>query len=150
MIIDKNKENKIIRRFGKIRDCKTPMPISKTKYSAGYDVITPVNIVIEPKNEKIIHTGLIYETTETDEYLAIYPRSGLGFKYCRLANTVAIIDSDYEGEIVIKLRNEGDEPIFIEKGKGIAQAIIQPFLRLSPDNREVNDRGIGGFGSTDK
>lgn len=148
MIINKE-NNKIIRRFSKIRDCKTPMPISKTKCSAGYDIITPVDIVIEPKNEKIIHTGLIYETTETDECLVIYPRSGLGFKYCRLANSVGIIDSDYEGEIVVKLRNEGNESIFIEKGKGIAQAIIQPFLRLSPDNREVNNRGIGGFGSTD-
>lgn len=148
MIIE-NKNNSVIREFVATKD-DIVMPVASTKYSAGYDIKTNMEITLAPGEEIIYNTHLIYKTTETDEFVAIYPRSGLGFKYyCRLANTVGIIDTDYDGEIKIKIRNEGNETMIIPAYTGIAQAIIQPYLRLSPDCGRYNERGTGGFGSTD-
>ena len=87
-------------------------------------------------------------------YLAIYPRSGLGFKYqLHLANTVGIIDADYsssdnEGHMWIKLVNGGNKELTILPGEAIAQGIIQTFCLTDDDNTD----GIrnGGFGSTSK
>lgn len=93
---------------------------------------------------------------DNDKFLAIYPRSGLGFKYrVQLDNTVAIIDSDYsqsdnEGQMYIKLTNDSREgkPVEIKAGEAIVQGIITQFFKTDDDNAD----GIrnGGFGSTDK
>ena len=89
-----------------------------------------------------------------DKFLAIYPRSGLGFKYkLQLWNGVAIIDSDYynsdnEGHIFIKLYNDSPEgkTLLVEQGEAFAQGIIQQyFLTENDDARGVRN---GGFGST--
>lgn len=145
------KENGLIERRFVATEDNIPLPTASTEYSAGYDIKTRFPIVLEPNEEIEFNTHLRYETTESNEFIAIYPRSGLGFKnYVRLANTVGIIDSDYEGEIKIKLRNESDKTVLIEEYTGIAQAIIQPYLKLSPDKRVGKKRGKGGFGSTDE
>lgn len=147
-MIIKNKG--IVRRFVPIRkDVK--LPKASTQYSAGYDIFSPRDFELEHNCTETISTGLRYETTELDEFVALYPRSSLGFKnYCRLANTVGIIDADYEGEIKIRIRNEGYEPMIIKQGQAICQAVIQPYLKLEPDFRDSTKRGSGGFGSTDK
>ena len=83
----------------------------------------------------------------------VMPRSGLGFKfYTRLANTVGLIDQDYQGEIMIKMRNEGTKPFEIKQYDRIAQMMFIPVL--TPTFVEVSEfsaetaRGEGGFGST--
>ena len=82
------------------------------------------------------------------------PRSGLGFKHgIRLANTVGIIDSDYqfahnEGHIMIKFYNPSSEIIEIEQGKGFAQGIVVPYLIC--DGAASDEDRVGGFGSTTK
>lgn len=88
------------------------------------------------------------------EMLLLFPRSSLGFKYyCRLANTVGVIDSDYynsdnEGHIWVKLRNEGDKAMFIKSGEGICQGVFIPFLLTDNDSFDVGNVRNGGIGST--
>lgn len=91
---------------------------------------------------------------DEDKFLAIYPRSGLGFKYrMQLDNTVGIADSDYsgsdnEGHIFVKITNDGreDKTIHINKGEAFAQGIITQYFVTIDD--ETNGIRNGGFGST--
>ena len=131
------------------------IPKRATTGSAGYDFFSPFTFTLNPNETIKIPTG-IRVILDNDKFLAIYPRSGLGFKFrLQLDNTVGIIDSDYsnsdnEGHIFIKITNDGREgkPITINKGDGIAQGIITQFFKTDDDNSE----GIrnGGFGSTTK
>ena len=130
-------------------------PKRSTKESAGYDIFTPVDIMLKPNEEVKIPTGLRVHM-QKGEVLLIFPRSGLGFKYyTRLANTIPVIDSDYvnsdnEGHIWIKIRNEGNKDLFINKGEAFCQAIFMPFLLIDGDNFEDGEDRNGGFGSTTK
>lgn len=96
-------------------------------------------------------TGLAFEVPE-GHVLQVYSRSGHGFKHgVRLSNCTGIIDSDYRGELMVKLHNDGDDPFIVKKGDRIAQAIIVPVDRVSfdvVDDLSGTDRGAGGFGST--
>ena len=131
------------------------IPKRATMGSAGYDFFAPFTFTLNPNETIKIPTG-IRVILDSDKFLAIYPRSGLGFKFrLQLDNTVGIIDSDYcnsdnEGHIFIKITNDGREgkSITINKGDGIAQGIITQFFKTDDDNSE----GIrnGGFGSTTK
>lgn len=131
------------------------LPIAKSKFSAGYDFISVVDMVIEPNEIVKIPTGIKVCLNE-DEFLGIYVRSSFGVKYnVRMCNQVGIIDSDYynnvdnEGHIFVCLQNEGDKSLYIKKGNGFAQGIFQKFLLSDDDNRINNDR-TGGIGSTNK
>ena len=131
------------------------IPKRATTGSAGYDFFAPFTFTLNPNETIKIPTG-IRVILDSDKFLAIYPRSGLGFKFrLQLDNTVGIIDSDYcnsdnEGHIFIKITNDGREgkSITINKGDGIAQGIITQFFKTDDDN----SGGIrnGGFGSTTK
>lgn len=131
------------------------IPKRATTGSAGYDFFAPFTFTLNPNETIKIPTG-IRVILDSDKFLAIYPRSGLGFNFrLQLDNTVGIIDSDYcnsdnEGHIFIKITNDGREgkSITINKGDGIAQGIITQFFKTDDDNSE----GIrnGGFGSTTK
>lgn len=131
------------------------IPKRATTGSAGYDFFAPFTFTLNPNETIKIPTG-IRVILDSDKFLAMYPRSGLGFKFrLQLDNTVGIIDSDYcnsdnEGHIFIKITNDGREgkSITINKGDGIAQGIITQFFKTDDDNSE----GIrnGGFGSTTK
>lgn len=135
---------------------KIILPYRKTELSAGYDFIYngSEDLILEPGEvSKVINTGIRVEIFSYD-FLAILPRSGIGFKYqTRLANTVGVIDADYfysdnEGHIKIKLVN-GNEKLIIKPGMGFAQGIFIPFgLTLDDDNIEKRTRN-GGLGSTD-
>lgn len=131
------------------------MPKRGTKWSAGYDIFTPIKIELEPGQDIKIPTGLkVY--MRPDEYLAALPRSGQGFKYyLRLANTEGVIDADYrfsdnEGHFYVKIRNEGHEKVVIEKGVGICQVIFKKYLLVDGDSTEIGAERNGGFGSTTK
>ena len=131
------------------------LPKRATIGSAGYDFFAPFSFKLEVGETIKIPTG-IRVLLDDDKFLAIYPRSGLGFKYrIQLDNTVGIIDSDYsqsdnEGHIFIKLTNDGKEnkSININKGDAIAQGVIQQYFITEDD--DTTGRRNGGFGSTDK
>lgn len=130
------------------------LPSRKTKNSAGYDFISFLDITINPGEIKKIPTGIKVNMNE-DEYLAIYVRSSMGFKYnVRMCNQVGIVDSDYynnsdnEGHIWISLQNEGDKEYTIKKGDGFAQGIFTKYLVTQDDVSGVIR--TGGIGSTNR
>lgn len=131
------------------------LPRRATTGSPGYDIFSPFDFILKAGKTIKFPTG-IRVLLDNDKFLAIYPRSGLGFKYrVQLDNTVGIIDSDYsqsnnEGQMYIKLTNDSREgkPVEIKAGEAIAQGIITQFFKTDDDNAD----GIrnGGFGSTDR
>ena len=131
------------------------LPRRATKGSAGYDCFAPFDVLLEPGEDAKVPTG-IRAYMKQGEALMAFPRSGLGFKYyCRLANTVGIIDSDYyysdnEGHIFVKLRNEGNKPLIIRQGEAMCQFIFIPCLLADGDSFEKGETRNGGFGSTTK
>lgn len=130
------------------------LPRRGTKHSAGYDIFSPFEFTLEPNETILIPTG-IKAYMQFDEMVCGYPRSSKGFKFfMRLANTVAIGDSDYydniknEGHYFIKIRNEGNKTMKIEKGEAFAQFIFQKYLLADDDNFEDGEDRVGGIGST--
>lgn len=131
------------------------LPKRATVGSAGYDFYAPYDFSLEPNQTIKIPTGIRVKIDE-GWFLAIVPRSSLGFKYrLQLDNTVGIIDSDYynalnEGHIFIKLTNDSknDLVLNVKKGEAIAQGIFLPFGITTDD--EVIEKRTGGFGSTNK
>lgn len=129
------------------------LPRRATTGSAGYDIFAPYDIEILPQQTVKIPTG-IRVTLDDDKFLAIYPRSGLGFKFkMQLWNTTGIIDSDYnqsdnEGHIWCKFYNGSPDgkTIVIRKGEAMCQGIIQQFFKTVDD--ETDGVRNGGFGST--
>lgn len=131
------------------------LPCRATTGSAGYDFFAPYTFSLLPGESIKIPTG-IRAIISDGWVLALFPRSGLGFKYrLQLDNTVGIIDSDYsksdnEGHIFCKITNDGREEktLDVGKGKGFCQGIFIPFGIT--ENDDVNVERNGGFGSTDK
>lgn len=122
------------------------IPVYATSGAGGFDIT-----VAEYEGGDVYNTGLAFEIPE-GHVLKIYGRSGHAFKHgMRLANCVAIIDSDYRGTVKIKLAYDGWTTHVVEKGERIAQGIIVPipFVEFN-EVSELNDteRGKGGFGST--
>lgn len=130
------------------------LPRQGTARSMGMDFFAPYDITILPNNYELIPTGVRWVVNPIDDNLGliIVPRSGLGFKYgIRLANTVGIIDADYqyadnEGHIMIKLYNPSKERVKIKQGQGFAQGIVLPFFICK--GAESDESRFGGFGST--
>ena len=130
------------------------LPRRATSGSAGYDIYTPIHIILEPGRTIKIPTGVRCEI-EPGWFLGILPRSGHGFKDgLQLANTLAVIDSDYfyssnEGHIFVKLVNDSCicKTVDIPTWQGMAQGIFLPYgLTYDDDCGGVRN---GGFGSTD-
>ena len=100
-----------------------------------------------------VGTGLFFEIPE-GKALMVYSRSGQGFNYnTRLANCVGVIDSDYRGELKVKLTMDGDNYLFIKSDTAIAQGMIIDVPKVSfsiVEELSETQRGTGGFGSTDK
>ncbi len=131
------------------------IPKRNTMYSAGYDFYIPYDLTIKSGEIVKIPTG-IKVMLNSDEFLGIYIRSSLGFKYnLRMCNQVGIIDSDYydnidnEGHIFVKLKNEGDSDIVLKKNDRFVQGIIQKFYVVDNEDNLMNTR-VGGIGSTDR
>lgn len=129
-------------------------PKRKTKQSAGYDIESAVNVVINPGETKLIPTGIKVYMDE-NEWLGIYIRSSIAVKYgIVLANSVAVIDSDYynnpdnEGHIMLPIRNVSGMPYTVKKGDRIAQGIFHRYYKV--DNDSADGDRTGGIGSTGK
>ena len=130
------------------------LPKRSTKNSVGYDFYSLYDITIKPNEIVKIPTGIKVCMNE-NEFLGIFIRSSLGFKYnIRMCNQVGIIDADYynnkdnEGHIFVCLQNHGDKDFVIRKGDRFVQGIFMPFLITDDDN--TTSRRIGGIGSTNK
>lgn len=134
--------------YGSIR-----LPERATSGSAGYDIFAPFDIELKAGETVKVPTGIRVRIAE-GWLLAIYPRSGLGFKFrLQLDNTVGIIDSDYyysdnEGHIFVKITNDSKEgkTVNIAAGTGFAQGIFTEYGITEDDSAD----GVrnGGFGST--
>lgn len=129
------------------------IPKRSTKFSAGYDFYMPYDLTIKKNEVVLIPTG-IKAMLNSDEFLGIYIRSSLGFKYnLRMCNQVGIIDSDYynnssnEGHIFVKLKNEGDNDIILKKYDRYVQGIIQKYY-IVDNEKEIEDIRVGGIGSS--
>ena len=131
------------------------IPKRATKGSAGYDFYSPIDFSLAPGETIKIPTGIRVRIND-GWVLALYPRSGLGFKFrLQLNNTVGIIDSDYynsdnEGHMFVKLTNDSNENKIVElkAGQGMVQGIFFEFGITEDD--EANEERNGGFGSTTK
>ena len=115
----------------------------------------PYDIEIKPDEVVKIPTG-IKVIMEEDDFLGLYIRSSLGFKYnLRLCNQVGIIDADYynnidnEGHMFVKLKNEGDKTIYLNKNDRYVQGIFQKYYIID-DEEEIIECRVGGLGSTNK
>lgn len=99
----------------------------------------------------IVGTGLYFEVPE-GHVLLIFSRSGHGFKNdVRLANAVGVADSDFRGELMVKLTADGNGELLVKKGDRIAQGMIIPYPKVQfvvTDALSTTERNTGGFGST--
>lgn len=157
-----NKEFNMTRGFeivSKYAEESVKMPKRGTKRSACYDIFnnTGEEIVIKAGELSSAITTKVKAYMLEDEVLMAYVRSGHGFKYSvRLANSTGIVDSDYhnnksnEGEIFVKLHNQGSKDLSIPIGEAMAQVMFQKYLLADGDSHEIGDERDGGFGSTSK
>lgn len=129
------------------------LPTKATEGSAAFDLYAYTEAPLEPCETFKYKTGIALEIPEGSVGL-IFPRSGLSTKFgIRLSNCVGVIDSDYRGEIIVALHNDGDESYMINRGDRIAQLMIVDIPKIGIEEvTELSDtkRGIGGFGSSGK
>ena len=129
-----------------------PMPEYATAGSAGLDLRACIDeaITINPGETHLIKTGLSVYIEDPDLAGIILPRSGLGHKHgIVLGNLVGLIDSDYQGELMVSCWNRGDTPFTMEVGERMAQFVLVPVVQAAfevvTDFTET-ERGAGGFG----
>lgn len=129
------------------------LPMRSTKYSAGYDFVSPIDFVLSPGDVKKIPLGVKVQMHQ-DEMLLLLVRSSMGFVYnVRLTNQVGVFESDYynninnEGHAWVSLQNHGKEPYSIKVGDRICQGIFTKFLTVD-NEEEINGARTGGIGST--
>lgn len=129
-------------------------PKIQTSGAAGLDLFNnekEIRILKEGKSI-VISTGFYVEIPEGYVGL-VFARSSLGFKFdCTLANSVGVIDSDYRGEVKVKIHNHSDKLKMIEPNERVAQIVVVPCFNqfTQVDELSETDRGSNGFGSTGK
>lgn len=131
-----------------------PLPTYATEGSAGLDLRACLdeNISLAPGDTTLIPTGIAIYIADTSLAAVILPRSGLGHKHgIVLGNLVGLIDSDYQGELMVSCWNRGKDSFVIEPGERVAQLVLVPVLQAQFEVVDVfqeSDRGTGGFGSS--
>ncbi|MGQ9658645.1 MAG: dUTP diphosphatase [Thermochromatium sp.] len=131
-----------------------PLPHYATEGAAGLDLraMPEAPLDLAPGGCELIPTGLAVHIAEPSIAGMILPRSGLGHRHgIVLGNLVGLIDSDYQGPLMISCWNRGDQPFRIEIGERIAQFILVPILRAELElvaSFKSTMRGEGGFGHT--
>ncbi|MCX5590854.1 dUTP diphosphatase [Alcaligenes endophyticus] len=132
------------------------LPAYSTPGSAGLDLRACLNdtLVLQPGQTELIPTGLAMHLDNPGYAAMILPRSGLGHKHgIVLGNLVGLIDSDYQGPLMVSVWNRGNTAFSIEPLERIAQMIIVPIVQVGfnvVDDFDATERGTGGFGSTGK
>lgn len=131
-----------------------PLPDYATEGAAGLDLRACLEtaLTINPKETHLIPSGIAIHIQNPKWAAMILPRSGLGHRHgLVLGNLVGLIDSDYQGEILISCWNRSDQPYTIEPGERIAQLVLLPVIQAKFDRVEEFDdssRSEGGFGHT--
>lgn len=131
-----------------------PFPTYATDGSAGLDLRACLSqpLVLEPGDTQLIGTGLAIHIADPALAALILPRSGLGHKHgIVLGNLVGLIDSDYQGELMVSCWNRGRTQFTVEPGERLAQLVLVPVVQAEfevVDAFNSSDRGAGGFGST--
>lgn len=129
-----------------------PLPAYATTGSAGMDLRACLDtaITLNPGDTTLIPTGLAIHIADPSLAAVILPRSGLGHKHgIVLGNLVGLIDSDYQGELLISCWNRGANHFTIQPGKRIAQLVFVPVVQVTlqaVENFDQSHRGTGGFG----
>jgi dUTP pyrophosphatase len=133
---------------------KDHLPEYSTPGSAGLDLRACVDteMSIEPGQTVLVPTGFAINIEDSNYAAVILPRSGLGHKHgIVLGNLVGLIDSDYQGQIMVSVWNRGSETFQIEPMDRIAQLVVIPVVQVKfnlVDDFDESTRGSGGFGST--
>ena len=133
---------------------KARPPRYETPGSAGMDLRACLEapLTLQPGETRLIHTGIALHIADPELAAVILPRSGLGHKHgVVLGNLVGLIDSDYQGEIMMSCWNRGQKPFVIEHGMRVAQLVLLPIKRAHfevVENFTASHRGAGGFGHT--
>jgi dUTP pyrophosphatase len=126
------------------------IPTYGTEGAACFDITAVEGGLLNPTF--IAATGLYFEIPK-EHVMLVFSRSGMGFKDdVRLSNCVGVIDSDYRGELKVKLKADGDRKQ-CTKGDRIAQGIVLPYKQVQfilADKLDDTQRGAGGYGSTGK
>ncbi len=132
------------------------LPAYATTGSAGLDLRACLDeaVVIEPGQTILVPTGLSIYVADPGYCALILPRSGLGHKHgIVLGNLVGLIDSDYQGQLMVSTWNRGQVAFKLEPMERLAQLVIVPVVQVAwevVEEFEASDRGVGGFGSTGK
>ena len=131
-----------------------PLPSYSTPGSAGMDLRACLDesLNLAPAETSLIPTGIAIFVADPGYAAVILPRSGLGHKHgIVLGNLVGLIDSDYQGELMISAWNRGTSNFTIEPGDRIAQLVVVPVQQVEfsvVSEFSTTDRGAGGFGSS--
>ena len=131
-----------------------PLPSYATPGSAGIDLVACLEdpITISPGECELIPSGIAIHIDDSSLAAVLLPRSGLGHKHgIVLGNLVGLIDSDYQGQIMISCWNRGYKVFEIAPGDRVAQMVLVPVVQCQfevVDDFTETDRGTGGFGHT--
>ncbi|HUP91287.1 MAG TPA: dUTP diphosphatase [Solimonas sp.] len=131
-----------------------PLPAYATDGSAGLDLraILDAPVTVYPGDTTLLKTGLAIYIADPALAAVVLPRSGLGHKHgIVLGNLVGLIDSDYQGELMVSCWNRGKDAFTINPGERIAQLVFVPVVRAEFEvvaDFHATQRGAGGFGST--
>jgi dUTP pyrophosphatase len=129
-------------------------PQYATAGSAGLDLkaCIPAPLVLRPGDTALVPSGIAIHLADPGLAAVVLPRSGLGHKHgIVLGNLVGLIDSDYQGQVMVSLWNRGERPFTINPGERIAQMVVVPVVQVEfevVEEFEASARGTGGFGST--
>lgn len=130
------------------------LPAYATPGSAGMDLRACIEapLVVAPGDTQLIPTGISIHIADPGLAALILPRSGLGHKHgIVLGNLVGLIDSDYQGPLMVSCWNRGKETFTMNPMERLAQLVIVPVVQAAfrvVETFEASDRGAGGFGST--
>tara|TARA_R110002126_G_scaffold98045_32_gene228195 strand:- start:21 stop:479 length:459 start_codon:yes stop_codon:yes gene_type:complete len=133
-----------------------PLPAYATPGSAGLDLRACLDqtLTLEPGQTVLIPTGISIFIGDANLCATILPRSGLGHKHgIVLGNLVGLIDSDYQGPLMVSMWNRGQQTFSIEPGDRIAQLVFMPVVQAEftvVDSFDASERGEGGFGHSGK
>lgn len=133
---------------------RAQLPHYATHGSAGLDLRACLDaaLILQPGQTQLIPTGLAIHLADSGYAAMILPRSGLGHKHgVVLGNLVGLIDSDYQGQLMVSMWNRSQEAFTIQPFERIAQMVIVPVVQAQfnlVDDFDASRRGEGGFGST--
>ena len=135
---------------------RSMLPHYATPGAAGLDLRACIDapLILQPGDSRLVSSGIAIHVADPGHAAIILPRSGLGAKNgIVLGNLVGLIDSDYQGPLMVSVWNRGREPFTVQPMDRIAQLVVVPVVQVEFEVVEefaASARGAGGFGSTGK